>query len=453
MKKINKSILSILTMIICFSIIAFNNKVEADGQKPQVYAHAYVVMDAKTGEVLHSQDMNKKIYPASTTKMLTALVALDNCSLSKKITIKQSVLDNTPSIATQAGLKVGYTYTVEELLNMLLVYSAADAANSIANEVGGSIPGFVNMMNQKAKSLGMTGSHFDNPIGLDGRNFPNTYSTGSDIAKLTQQAMKNQTIKKIVKKPYYTIKNYYNGSSKTLNCSNKFLRGQYYPRDLYTVIGTKTGTTDAAGNVLSTTAIDKNGREIICSFFGNNTRAKMYEDIEALLTYTYKDLNSGWKKENGKWCYLDNNGKKKVGWLKDKDSWYYLKSNGEMATSWLKYNNNWYYLEQSGAMRTGWLKYFDGWYYLREDGSMKIGWLKYNNNWYYLENDGSMRTGWLKHSDKWYYLREDGSMKIGWLKYNNNWYYMSQDGSMLINANIDGWNIDHNGIATMAKSM
>ncbi|CEH35596.1 D-alanyl-D-alanine carboxypeptidase [Romboutsia lituseburensis] len=107
MKKINKSILSILIMVICFSITGFNNKVEADGQKPQVYAHAYVVMDAKTGEVLHSQDMNKKIYPASTTKMLTALVALDNCSLSKKITIKQSVLDNTPSIATQAGLKAG----------------------------------------------------------------------------------------------------------------------------------------------------------------------------------------------------------------------------------------------------------------------------------------------------------------------------------------------------------
>ncbi|MGG7060663.1 cell wall-binding protein, partial [Clostridium tertium] len=76
-----------------------------------------------------------------------------------------------------------------------------------------------------------------------------------------------------------------------------------------------------------------------------------------------------------------------------------------------------------------------------------------NNNWYYLENDGSMRTGWLKYSDKWYYLREDGSMKIGWLKYNNNWYYMSQDGSMLINTSIDGWNIDDNGIATMAKSM
>ena len=173
---------------------------------------------------------------------------------------------------------------------MLLISSAADAADTIAEAISGSTSKFIEQMNNKAKLLGMNNTKFDNTIGLDiGNKYYNTYSTSNDIAKLTNVVMKNTTIRNIVCKPSYTIKKFNNKGSKTINNTNRFLRGQWYPKDLYTIIGTKTGTTNAAGYALSATAIDKNGREIICSFFGNATRNKMYENIQALLTYTYKN--------------------------------------------------------------------------------------------------------------------------------------------------------------------
>ena len=472
MEKYKRFILMLSIMMLCFTSVGFNNKVDA-ASLPSVSAHAYVIMDSNSGEILYSKDAYKKIYPASTAKMMTALVAIENCDLSKKITITNTILNSVPSIATQANLKAGYSYTLEELLNMLLVYSAADAANAIAFEVGGSISGFTKMMNDRAKSLGMNSTNFDNAIGLDGRSFPNTYCNAVDIANLTKYVMKNPIIRDIVKKPSYTIKNYDNGKSKTLNNSNNFLRNKWYPKDLYTVIGTKTGTTDAAGYALSTTAIDKNGREIICSFFGNSTRTKMFEDIEKLLTYTYRNFKPGWKRIEDKWYYYEKSGAKKTGWLKDNNKWYYLNEDGSMAIGWKRVSNEWYYLEQNGEMRTGWLKDSSGkWYYLNENGSMAKGWKKVSNEWYYLEQSGEMRTGWLKDSSgKWYYLNEDGSMakgwkkvnnewyyleqsgemRTGWLKYNNEWYYLEVDGSMATNAVIDGWEIDSNGIATIIE--
>lgn len=400
----------LLAMIICFVSIGTTSKVDASSMKPSVLAHAYVVMDSKTGKVLFSQDADKKIYPASTTKLMTALVAIENCDLSKKITVKQSVISKTPSYATQAGLKVGYTYTMGELLNMLLVYSAADAADIIAVEVAGSIENFAKMMTDRAKSLGMNNTRFDNPIGLDGKDYPNNYSTASDMTKLTRYVMKNSTIRNIVCKPSYTINNYYNGTTKTLKNTNKFLRGEYYPKDRYKIIGTKTGYTDAAGYVLSTTARDKNGREVICAFFGKSSLSRMYQDIEKLLTYTYKNYGT--------------------------------------VTGWCEYDNQWYYYDKSGNMKKGWLKYNNKWYYFNKNGDMKTSWLNYNNKWYYFNVDGDMKVGWLQYNNEWYYLTEDGYMKKGWLYYNNKWYYFNVDGNMVTNTIIDGWIIDNNGVAS-----
>ena len=137
---------------------------------------------------------------------MTAIVAIENCSLSKRITVKQSTIDKIDADTTSANLKAGYSYTLEELLNMLLVYSAGDAAEIIAEAVGGSSAQFVNMMNRKAKALGMNNSYFDNAIGMDWHANPNIYSTANDIAKLTRYAMTNDTIREIVKKPQYVIK-------------------------------------------------------------------------------------------------------------------------------------------------------------------------------------------------------------------------------------------------------
>lgn len=291
MKRGIRNIIGLMLLLLFISSSKFTNISYAANQKPTVSAHAYTIMDSKSGQVLDTYNGDKKIYPASTVKMMTALIAVENGSLSRKITVKQSVLSKVPKSASQVGLKAGSTYTLEELLNMLLISSAADAADTIAEAISGSTSKFIEQMNNKAKSLGMNNTKFDNTIGLDiGNKYYNTYSTSNDIAKLTSVVMKNSTIRNIVGKSSYTIKNFNNKGSKTINNTNRFLRGQWYQKDLYTIIGTKTGTTNAAGYALSTTAIDKNGREIICSFFGNKTRNLMYENIQALLTYTYKNI-------------------------------------------------------------------------------------------------------------------------------------------------------------------
>ena len=364
-----------LIIMAFFFMSGLNYEVDASTVKPSVHAHSYVIMDSKSGQIIDYQDKDKRIYPASTVKMMTALVALEKGSLSQKITVKENVLSSIPDDATKVGLKAGSTYTLDQLLHMLLISSAADASDTIADALGGSVSNFISLMNKKAKSLGMNNTNFDNSIGLDiGDGFNNTYSTANDIAKLTREVMKNSTIRQIVAKSSYTISKFNGGSSKTINNTNRFLRDQWYPKDKYKIIGTKTGSTNAAGYVLSTTSIDNSGREIICSFFGNSTRTKMYEDIQSLLTYTYNNLsiNIGWKQVGQKWYYYNQYGVMQTGWLLDEaNRWFYLRSNGEMATGWEQVGNKWYYLSQTGVMQTGWLlDETNRWFYLRSNGEM-----------------------------------------------------------------------------------
>ena len=123
----NKKIISLfLAFVMLISSGIFTTNVHAAPARPTVYAHAYTIMDANSGEIIMSEQGNKRIYPASTVKLLTAIVAIENCSLSKRITVKQSTIDKIDADTTSANLKAGYSYTLEELLNMLLVYSAGE---------------------------------------------------------------------------------------------------------------------------------------------------------------------------------------------------------------------------------------------------------------------------------------------------------------------------------------
>ena len=282
MKVIKKITALFLIMILTISTSGFVNKVEsAQVSKSQtndspismgVSAHAYVVMDANSGEIIMSQDADKKIYPASTTR---------------EIEVKQAALNKVDVESSIVGLRAGSTYTMEQLLYMLLIVSAGDAAEVIAEEVAGSSEAFATMMNEKAKQIGMTDSYFDNPVGMDWHSNAKIHSTAHDIAKLTQYAMANYEIRKIVRHSFYTVDNFYNGKSITLGSTNGFLRKRKYADNLFTVIGSKTGTTDKAGFALTTTAKDNEGREVICAFFGNSTRDKMYKDINRLLINAY----------------------------------------------------------------------------------------------------------------------------------------------------------------------
>lgn len=286
MKAFNRIVIFLLVIII--TVLGPVTYLNAESALPDVSAHSYVIMDSDTGEVLYQQNGNKKIYPASTVKIMTAIVALENCKLSKKIKIKKSVLTEISQDAYTLGLKVGDSYTLNNLLHMLLLNSAADAADSIAVGVCKTKKAFIKKMNQKAKELGMNHTSFDNTVGLDiGNQYNNTYSTAKDMAILTKYAMSNKTFRKIVNKAVYTVPKTKKSKAIKLENTNLFLKDQPYSNELYKIIGTKTGTTKAAGKVLITTAKDSEGTEVICAFFGNKTKDRMYLDIRKLLDYVF----------------------------------------------------------------------------------------------------------------------------------------------------------------------
>ena len=280
-------------LLLIFSLFFSSTPIQA-AACPKVHAHAYVIMDANTGKVLLSKQSKKKIYPASTVKLMTALVVLDKYKTTKKIKITKRMVKQFPSSASKVGLVAGNSYTVSDLLHMLLLPSAGDAAIVLAIATHGSHTSFARAMNQKASTLNMKHSSFDNAIGLDiGDDYYNTYGTAADFAILARYAMSVPAIRSIVTKASYIVpKSKYSKAFRIVN-TNQFLSEFSYNQKLYQMIGGKTGTTKAAGSVLITTAKDQYGHEIICAFFGNDDREQMYKDIRKLLNYTFKQGKAG----------------------------------------------------------------------------------------------------------------------------------------------------------------
>jgi D-alanyl-D-alanine carboxypeptidase len=256
--------------------------------------HAYAVMDANSGEVLLSDGLKDKIYPASTVKIMTAVVALERMDLNTEIKVKKKVVRNISSGAAKYGLRIGKKYTLKCLLHILLLVSGADAAQVIADAVGGSVDDFVDIMNAKAEALGMTGSHFDNPIGLDkGDGFKKTYATAYDYCLLTKYAMQNKKFCKIVGKAHYTVKRTDGTKERRLTSTNRFYTMVEYDKTLYQVIGTKTGTTNAAGHVFIATAVDSEGHEVICAYYSTVSSSQLFSDIRKLLNKVFKANKNG----------------------------------------------------------------------------------------------------------------------------------------------------------------
>lgn len=258
-------------------------------------SHAYVVMDANSGKILYYKNPNKKIYPASTAKIMTAVVALENNDSSDTFTINPNDYQGMSSSVQRLYLTSGTQYTLTNLLHTLLIYSDAGSAMTLACQTTGNKSEFISLMNDKAKELGLTHTSFDNPIGLDiGNGYYNTYTTAKEMAKLTRYAMGNNKIRKIVAKPTYTLPKKNGKAGITIKNTNLFYSSRNdYRKDLFTIIGTKTGTTNAAGHVLSATAVDEDGHEVICAYFGNYTTQNTYSAINRIFTYVFRRHNNG----------------------------------------------------------------------------------------------------------------------------------------------------------------
>ncbi len=215
-----------------------------------VKAETAILIDERTGKTLFEKDADKKEFPASTTKIMTCLLALEKGNLSDTVTV-----DEVPQMeanATSIALAKGESMTLENLLYGLMLPSANDAAIVIAKYLGGSMEGFADMMNAKAKELGMTGTHYVNPNGL---NDPEHYTTARDMATLARAARKYPEFCKIVSTQRYTIPATNKSEQRTLKNTNRLIStsdDEIYAYEYAT--GIKTGYTSAAEHALASSA-------------------------------------------------------------------------------------------------------------------------------------------------------------------------------------------------------
>ena len=219
-----------------------------------VAAKAALLIDLNTGRTVYEQDADVRVYPASLTKIMTCLLALENGNLSDVITVDESALAGLDQDSSVVGLKVGEQITLENLLYCMMVSSGNDAANVVAEYIAGSVADFVRMMNERAYALGCKDTHFNNPHGLHDESH---YTTARDLAIITQAALKSENFRQMVDTAEYIIPESATGDKHDLKTTNKLIykstgNSLYYSR----ATGVKTGYTSAAGRCLIATAED-----------------------------------------------------------------------------------------------------------------------------------------------------------------------------------------------------
>lgn len=217
-----------------------------------VDAKAALLIDLGTGRTVYEQDADARVYPASLTKIMTSLLALENGNLSDVITVNESALSGLDQDSSVVGLQVGERITLENLLYCMMVSSGNDAANVVAEYIAGSVADFVRMMNERAYALGCTDTHFNNPHGLHDESH---YTTARDLAIITQAALKSENFRQIVNTAEYLIPESELGAEHRLKTTNMLIY-QSTGNLLYDgrVTGVKTGYTSAAGRCLIATA-------------------------------------------------------------------------------------------------------------------------------------------------------------------------------------------------------
>ncbi len=241
-----------------------------------------ILFDISNSEVLYASNAHEKLSPASLTKVLMALVALKNASPDTILTASDNIYIDEPG-AQLCGIKPGDTMTLNQALYIALINSANDAALLIAENIGGTVENFVSMMNQEAKSLGATNSNFVNPHGLTEEE---QYTTAYDLYLIFNEAVKYEKFIEIIQTPSYeTTYHDRNGAAKQLSVrsTNKYVNSDVKAPENVTVIGGKTGTTNAAGHCLMLLAKDKNGSPYISIVLKAGSRDSLYAQMTDLL--------------------------------------------------------------------------------------------------------------------------------------------------------------------------
>ena len=266
------------------SKVAVVSKEKADNNDYPEAKEVLLVNNTKN-KVIVSQKVFDQAYPASTTKIMTALVALENADLSDVVTVSQNAdMNSFAADEATCGIKAGDKITLSDLLYGLLLHSGNDNATAIAEYVGGSMDGFAEMMNKEAAKLMATGTHFVNSNGLHNDNH---YTTAYDLYLIFNEALKLPLFCEIINAQSYTA-DYTdaNGAAKqqVWKVGNWYLKGDREAPEGVTVLGGKTGTTQAAGYCLIMASDGDDGKEYISVVLKSANRPSLYDNMTEILT-------------------------------------------------------------------------------------------------------------------------------------------------------------------------
>ena len=246
-------------------------------------AEAGALFNVTDRSVVYSKNAFERLYPASTTKVMTAIIALEEGNLSDQVTVTEDAVI-TEAGASLCGIKPGDVITMQDLLYGLMMPSGNDAANAIAVHMYGSIDAFADRMNVRARELGATGTHFMNPSGLTDENH---YTTAYDLYLMFNEAMKLPLFREIIAEDSYTA-NYQNGAgeavSKTWTVGNWYQKGERETPAGVSVLGGKTGTTQAAGYCLIMASNDSQDKEYISVVLKSDSRPSLYDNMTNIIS-------------------------------------------------------------------------------------------------------------------------------------------------------------------------
>lgn len=278
-------------------------------EEPKINARAAIIYDRTTKQIIWGKNENEKRAMASTTKIMTALVVLENSNLSDVVTISKKAAGTGGS---RLKISTGDKITINDLLYGLMLRSGNDAAVALAEYVGGSIEGFADLMNKKAKELGLNNTNFVTPHGLDNEEH---YTTAYELAVITDYALNNETFAKIVNTKSTAIS--INGNSRNIYNTNELLGY------MSGVDGVKTGFTNGAGRCLITSCTRDNN-QIITVVLGCDTKKQRTSDSSKLIEYAFKNYTrinleekiqnefENWKQINSKRIYINKANKQEI---------------------------------------------------------------------------------------------------------------------------------------------
>lgn len=270
-----------------------NSAISSNQTSIEVLSKHAILMDQDSGQILYEHNARQRAYPASTTKLITAILTVENCNLTDEVVVNRNALLGIPRSYTIADLKPDEKISVNDLLHVLLIPSANDAANVLAYHISGSIDKFAEKMNQKALEIGCTDTHFINPSGIHDDNH---YSTAYDMALIGKYATKYEIIRQIATNTSYSLSPLPTGTARTFKTTNTLIT----PKNKYFyeyATGLKTGYTDKAKSCIVATA-KKNDVNLLCVILGGDktedNKSQRELDCTTLFNYgfnNYKHMN------------------------------------------------------------------------------------------------------------------------------------------------------------------